>query len=91
MQLLIVLPPQNSNLLPFAFNKVINNLVEQDDPNFPKKFKLDIVKGLKNIYSEPILPEVNLEFMSKIVSNICVSEPEHVRNVIRTKPFFFRY
>jgi 5'-3' exonuclease len=91
MQLLIVLPPQNANLLPFAFNKIINSLVEQDDPNFPKKFKLDVVKGLKNIYSEPILPEVNLEFMSKIVSNICVSEPEHVRNVIRTKPFFFRY
>jgi 5'-3' exonuclease len=91
IQLLIVMPPQNAMLLPFAFHKVVMNLVEQDDPNFPKKFKLDVVKGLKNIYSEPILPYVNLQYLQKIVKNVVVSEPEHVRNVIRTKPFFFRY
>jgi hypothetical protein len=85
------MPPQNAMLLPFAFHKVVMNLVEQDDPNFPKKFKLDVVKGLKNIYSEPILPYVNLQYLQKIVKNVVVSEPEHVRNVIRTKPFFFRY
>lgn len=91
MQLLIVLPPQNATLLPFAFHKIIMNLVENEDPHFPKKFKLDVVKGLKNIYSEPILPPVNIEYLQKIVTNVEVSEPEHVRNVIRTKPFFFRY
>tara|TARA_B110000977_G_C11085910_1_gene494699 strand:- start:1387 stop:2865 length:1479 start_codon:yes stop_codon:yes gene_type:complete len=91
MQLLIVMPPQNATLLPFAFHKVVMHLVEQNDENFPKKFKLDVVKGLKNIYSEPLLPTVNFSYLQKIVTNVEVSEPEHVRNVIRTKPFFFRY
>ena len=91
VQLLIVMPPQNATFLPFGMHKVVMSLIEQGDLHFPKKVKLDVVKGLKNIYSEPILPDVNLEYLQKIVTNVPVSEPEHVRNVVRTKPFFFRY
>lgn len=91
VQLLIVMPPQNMSMHPFAIHKVVQYLVENDDPQFPKKFKLDVVKGLKNIYSEPILPPPDVEFLTKIVTNTPVSEPERVRNVIRTKPFFFKY
>lgn len=91
IQLLIVMPPQNMSLLPFAMHKVLQYLTENDDPHFPKRFKLDVVKGLKNIYSEPILPNVDLCYLQKIVTNVHVSEPEYVRNVIKTKPFFFRY
>lgn len=91
MQLLIVLPPQNANLLPFSFHKILMNLIENGDHHFPKKFKLDVVKGMKNIYSEPILPKVDFEYLQKILITSPLSEPEYIRNVVRKKPFFFRY
>lgn len=91
VQLLIVLPYQNINLLPFAYSKLILDPESDFAEFYPKTFKLDVVKGFKNIYSEPILPHPCFDFISKLLLNIPLSEPEKVRNIIRTKPFFFRY
>ena len=54
---------------------------------YPAKFKLDVVKGLKNIYSNPLLPELELTNIQKFVRNISITEYEANRNVVRKEPF----
>lgn len=89
-QLLAVLPRHNCGLLPFSFNMVFrdNDFILND---YPKKFKLDVVKGLKNIYSEPILPPINCETIKLLIENIPVSEPEIARNTIRERLFCVKF
>jgi 5'-3' exoribonuclease 1 len=84
-QLLVVTPPQNANLLPSHYQEIIQ--MEPLDQLYPKKVKLDVVKGLKNIYSDPILPPVNLPLIQKVVLNVEITEYEANRNVIHTEPF----
>ena len=91
LQLLIVLPIQNNNLHPFAISKVLQHLNNEHPTMFVKKFKLDAAKGFKNIYSEPLLDHPDIDFFESIICQVPVSEPEYVRNVIRTKPFTFKY
>ena len=89
-QLLAVMPPQNSNLLPFAFNMILKDPDLGLQKEFPIKIKLDVVKGLKNIYSEPILPPINVELIQKMMRTIPLSGPELDRNVVRDKIFCFK-
>ena len=89
-QLLIVTPPQNIGLLPFSHMAFFNANPEVFAEYFPKTFELDVVKGQKNIYSEPILPPINLEVVNKILYSVAISEPETVRNTIKSRPFLFK-
>tara|TARA_B100001094_G_scaffold332082_1_gene402687 strand:+ start:763 stop:2538 length:1776 start_codon:yes stop_codon:yes gene_type:complete len=89
-QLAIVIPPQHAHLLPFSYYSLLreNSPIEH---LCPRNFKLDVLKGLKNIYSDPILPNVyDLQHAIKIIMlNVEVSDPEVARNIIREKPFYF--
>ena len=89
IQLMIVMPIQNSYLFPFAYSKILQ--YDNFEEHFPTTVDLDVVKGLKNIYSEPIMKLPCLPFYYKMLYNIPLSEPEKVRNLIRIKPFFFKY
>ena len=82
-QLLIVLPHQNAGLLPFSLQWVVKELA--DTSLYPTKFLLDSTKGLKNIYSEPLLPPVDLDSVRYLLHNVPYSEPEIARNVLKTK------
>jgi 5'-3' exonuclease len=89
-QLLAVLPPQNAGLLPFSFHSVMRDTELGLEKSFPRKFKLDVVKGEKNIYSEPDLPPINVRLIKKMASAIPVSEPEQSRNILRDSLFCFK-
>lgn len=85
-QLLIVTPYQHYNLLPWSYQIVIKELQEF----YPHKFKLDVIKGGKNIYSDPILPEINFNFIDTILETVPVSEIEAIRNKIKDKIFYYK-
>ena len=55
-----------------------------------QNFKLDMIDGLKNIYSEPILPDIDydrLNFMSLLPVNLSESK----RNTINNKPYIKQF
>lgn len=56
-QLMLILPPQKKSLLPKCYGDILND--KKYEKYFPKEFQIDFANGLKFIYSEPILPEVN--------------------------------
>ena len=85
-QLLIVTPIQHSSILPWSFQQVY-----KDDSWEPIKFKLDVLKGGKNIYSDPILPDINLQYIDKFLSNIPVTEIEKTRNIVRNNVFCMKF
>jgi len=85
-QLLIVTPIQHAGILPWSFQQIYKNTDWE-----PVKFKLDILKGGKNIYSDPILPEINLNHIDKFLSNVPVTEIEKTRNVIRKNVFCMKF
>lgn len=86
-QLMIVLPPQNASMLP----KMIADIVYDDKSlvshMYPRKFELDVLKGGKNIYSDPILPTMDLMLIETILRHIPITEYEANRNVIRTQEY----
>ena len=89
-QLIAVLPPQNAGLLPFAFGSIIRDPELHLDHMFPWKIKLDVVKGQKNIYSEPVLQPIDVHTIKKMMKSIPFSEPELARNIIKERLFCFK-
>jgi 5'-3' exonuclease len=79
-QLMLVLPPQNL-ILPKMYKNLMSNQLSEFYPN---TFTLDILAGEKYIYSEPILPEIDLkrvlEETKKLASKMSKLDLE--RNVI---------
>ena len=87
-QLLAVLPPQNASLLPYAFyNFVKDNCGTLLARMYPNKVKLDALKGLKNIYSEPLLDPINLNMIREMLLMIPFNQAEFNRNVVKTRIF----
>lgn len=79
-QLLYILPPQNCKLLPSTLQDF---LTDDDSPLItccPPKVQLDVLVGKKNIYSEPILPYLNVNIVKKIVVNVPLNEYDILRN-----------
>jgi len=56
-QLMLILPPQQKSLLPKCYADIL--IDDKFEKYFPKEFKIDFANGIKYIYSEAILPEVN--------------------------------
>ena len=86
-QLLIVLPPSNACFLPSTYYDLVTDENSFLAEYFPRSFKIDVNKGLKNIYSEPILPSVDINLIRKVVANIPITEYEANRDNIHCKPF----
>lgn len=57
-QLLNVLSPKSSNLLPLGLRNIM-----EDEIRYPKKFKLDMVNKHKHFQCNPILPEIDLDYV----------------------------
>tara|TARA_B100001094_G_C18171638_1_gene795457 strand:- start:450 stop:2171 length:1722 start_codon:yes stop_codon:yes gene_type:complete len=90
-QLLAVLPPQNANMLPQTLQHL---MTDEDSPVihwYPKKIKLDVLKGMKNIYSDPILPEIDQEQLSIIARTFPVHEQDAKRNTLKESAFQKRF
>lgn len=86
-QLLIVTPIQHNFILPFCVSQFLKEHGSEFPLLFPKKFALDAVKGGKNIYSDPLLPDIELDLLRIILKECVYTEPEIARNHITEKLF----
>jgi len=66
-QLMMVLPPTKANLLPASYSKLITLSSSPIIEYYPTDFKLDILAGEKYIYSEPLLPEIDISRVLKAI------------------------
>jgi 5'-3' exonuclease len=80
-QLLLILPPQMSFLLPKPLREIMT------EKEYPKAFTIDALAGSKYIYSEAILPEIDSEKIKTLVSTKLdkLSEAEINRNTNTNK------
>jgi 5'-3' exonuclease len=86
-QLLIVTPIQHNYILPFCISQFLKDNGSDFPLMFPMKFELDVVKGGKNIYSDPLLHEVEIDLIRVVIKNCVYSESELLRNKINDKLF----
>lgn len=59
-QLMVILPPQMANILPKCYRDL---MLKEDSPLkdlYPHSFELDVYPGQKLIYTEPLLPELDI-------------------------------
>jgi len=82
-QLMLVLPPQNI-ILPDSYRNLM--ITDELKEFYPAQFELDILAGEKFIYSEPLLPEIDvekiLEATAKEEQNL--SQADMKRNTVKT-------
>lgn len=86
-QLLVVTPIQHYSILPFCLSMFLKEFGSEYEEIFPKLFRLNVVKGGKNIYSDPILPDINLNAIDMIISECVFSDPEIARNMLNDRLF----
>ena len=63
----MVLPPTKADLLPASYVKLIVSPSSPIIEYYPTDFKLDILAGEKYIYSEPLLPEIDIDRVLKAI------------------------
>ncbi len=91
-QLLLILPPQMSHIIPKALAPIMNDPMKGCVHYYPMNFKIDVLDGLKTIYSEAILPEFDESVIMKAYDQLQgdLTENEKVRNTIRTSAFLIK-
>jgi 5'-3' exonuclease len=68
-QLLIILPKEQLHLMPNNFRNLDKYSIDTTGGSYyPEKFFLDIMHGHKYIYSEPVLPDIDLQLVRDYVS-----------------------
>ena len=87
-QLMLILPPQMSKIVPKKLGDLMKKPEKLLVQYYPIDFKVDITSGLKYMYSEAILPEIEDDFFLKIVKEEekKLNEKQLKRNEIRLKP-----
>ena len=77
-QLMLILPPQMHGLLPKCLGDLMLNGELQK--YYPQAFEVDALAGLKYIYSEALLPDIDLDEIRIRMSNCILNEEEKGRN-----------
>jgi len=87
-QLMLILPPQMSNLLPSVLRPIMNDDKLLCTQFYPTDFRIDITTGIKTQYSEAILPEIDEELLIGTVKKyeLKLNPEEKIRNTISDKP-----
>lgn len=83
-QLMLILPPQKKNILPAKYGNLMVDLKSNIIQYYPINFNLDAVIGIKRVYSEPILPEIDLDFLLEQLKKIKLGINDEKRNKIGT-------
>ena len=86
-QLMFILPKHSFKLLPKSISTIDQNML----PYYPSTFKLDIVHGTKYIYSEPILPKINLMVIKDKIDQAKFTPIETKRNTLKKEPFIWGF
>ena len=69
-QLMLIIPPQSSHLLPPKYAELMTRKSSPIIEYFPTSFKLDAAAGKKEIYSDPLLEEVNEQKIFETMKSI---------------------
>ena len=87
-QLMLILPPQMNNLLPSVLRPIMTDDKLLCTQFYPVDFNIDVVVGLKLMYSEVILPEIDEEILITTVKKYeeKLKPEEKERNIIKEKP-----
>jgi 5'-3' exonuclease len=88
-QLLFILPAQYKHMLPEVLHPIMIDTKVGATQYYPETFKIDVTFGSKTMYSEAILPEIDDEYLLKIIKEYeeKLSIEDKARNVIRTKSY----
>ena len=86
-QLFYIMPPQSASILPKNYQQYILENID----SYPRKVKLNVLKGIKNIYCDvlfhtPLLK--NRKDIINILNKTEISQYEANRNIFRDNPFF---
>jgi len=87
-QLMLILPPQMNGLLPTVLRPIMLDDKLLCTQFYPIDFRLDVAIGIKTIYSEAILPEIDEELLIGTIEKYekKLNEREKERNRISEKP-----
>ena len=91
-QLMLILPPQMNELVPSVLRPIMNDDKLLCTQFYPINFIIDVTTGIKTIYSEAILPEIDEELLIGTISKYekKLNEEEKRRNTISMKPLMDR-
>ena len=91
-QLMLILPPQNADLVPEVLRPIMTDLELGCVQYYPMGFRMDVTVGIKTIYSEAILPEIETERLMSVVSEReeMMTDLEKRRNEIKNKVLKFQ-
>lgn len=86
-QLMYVLPAQSCRLLPYGLQELMTDTESPIIDIYPSRFKLDVIAGGKNIYSEALLPHIHIPYIRNAVANVPLNDHEVMRNTVVEQPF----
>ena len=66
-QLMLILPPQMSSLVPKVLQPIMTDDKFLCTQFYPTEFRIDVTTGIKTMYSEAILPEIDEDHLITIV------------------------
>lgn len=84
-QLMLILPPQMDFLVPKVLQPIMTDDKFLCTQFYPTEFKLDVTTGIKTIYSEAILPEIDEDLLISVVKKQeeKLTDEEKRRNTIQ--------
>ncbi len=82
-QLLIVLPPDSRNLLPYEYSKLMVDLDLELLEYYPDKYQINTFNKRYFWECSPILPYVSVEKIKNIAKNIKLNKDDKFRNTFR--------
>mgnify|MGYP006189096181 CR=1 FL=1 len=87
-QLMMILPPQMAHIMPKVCRRLMTSTRSKLKKHYPRNVQLDVYPGQKLIYTEPLLPEMEID---KLVTEFAKIEDQLVplereRNCNRDKP-----
>lgn len=90
-QLMFVMPAASGGLLPPELRSLMTDVGSPVIEYYPVDFELDIMRGLKHIYSEPILPLIDDEKLLSVVRPVIDKLRGNAKgnNKVGTKPDYF--
>ena len=86
-QLMLILPPQMKHIMPDKYGELMTDINSNVLDLYPVGFDLDVYPGQKLIYTEPLLPDMDIDRVLDATSNIesSLTASEKKRNKINTK------
>jgi 5'-3' exonuclease len=87
-QLMLILPPQMNNLVPSVLRPIMLDDKLLCTQFYPIDFNIDVIIGMKVMYSEAILPEIDEDILINVVKKYeeKLKPEERERNIIKEKP-----